>query len=144
MPPIPVSIGERRVFVDTSAFFALVAHNDTYFEQSLKILDRLRTERYRLVTTKYVIYEAHAGILAATSGKAARILLHGMANSAAKLVRVTGHDEARAVEIVDRFLDKDYSLCDATSLAVEEASRAIAEYCRRSLEIAAGLTKPAR
>lgn len=104
----------------TAAFLALIDRNDSYHRRSVAVLESLRIQRYRLVTTKYVIYESHAGILNAVGTREARAFLEGMANSWTRLVRVKGEDEARAKEILSRYLDKGYSLCDATSFAVME------------------------
>jgi predicted nucleic acid-binding protein len=112
------SIRERGVFIDTSAFLALVATNDSRHLQAKRILDRLRERRYYLYTTKYVIYESHAGILSDVGQNEARLFLAGMARTATRVVRVTGVDEDRARQLIDRQTDKEYSLCDATSFAV--------------------------
>lgn len=115
-----VSIRERGPFVDTSAFLALVARNDSRHLQAVRLLDRLRVGRNLLYTTKYVVYESHAAVLADAGGGAARQFLLAMANSATRIMRVRGMDEARAREIIFKFADKEYSLCDATSFAVME------------------------
>lgn len=106
--------------MDTAAFLALIDRNDSLHQRSVAVLERLRIRRYRLITTKYVIYESYAGILTGVGGDEARRFLEGMANSATRLVRVGGRDEQRAKEILFHYRDKEYSLCDATSFAIME------------------------
>ena len=75
MSPYPKSIRERQVFIDTAAFLALIDRNDSLHHRSISLLENLRVRRYRLVTTKYVIYESYAGILNAVGGDEARRFL---------------------------------------------------------------------
>ena len=112
------SIQERSVFIDTSAFLALAAVNDSRHRQSIQVLDRIRIGQYFLCTTKFVRYETHAGILGDISADAARTFLREMAKTATRLTRVSGRDEEAARQIIFTHTDKDYSLCDATSFAV--------------------------
>jgi len=54
---------ESSVFVDTSAFLALLARNDQYHRQAGEIFRRLLRERVPQFTTNIVVIEAHALIL---------------------------------------------------------------------------------
>ncbi len=54
----------RRVFVDTSAYFALLDSRDARHTAAQAISTRLIRDSWRLYTTNYVIAEAHALILA--------------------------------------------------------------------------------
>jgi predicted nucleic acid-binding protein len=94
--------------------------DDSYHAHAVGVVERLRAARRRLITTKYVVYETHAGVLAAAGREAARQFLSDLAHSSTRLARVTGDDEVLARNIVFRFQDKDYSLCDAASFAVME------------------------
>ena len=50
------------VFVDTSAFVALIRRNDEHHQNALIIAERLKQQRIRLYTTNFVIAETHAGV----------------------------------------------------------------------------------
>lgn len=115
---IPRSIAERMVFVDTSAFLAVIARNDQHHSQASQILQGLGRQRVQLFTTVYVIYESHAGVLSTVGENEARKFLRVMENSTTDIYVPTADDEKRAREIVYNYQDKDYSLCDATSFAL--------------------------
>jgi len=120
MERFPRSINERRVFVDTSAFLALISDNDQYHQQAVQILDRLHRARFRLLTTKYVIVESHAAVLSAVDSNAARLFLEEMSHSGIEVLQPGEVDEERAERIIFTFRDKQYSLCDCISFAIME------------------------
>ncbi len=62
---IPRTSRERRAFVDSSAYLALIDVDDQHHPSATAILARLTDGRYRLFTTNTVIIEAHALILSA-------------------------------------------------------------------------------
>jgi predicted nucleic acid-binding protein len=67
--------------------------------------------------TNYLEVEAHALLLA----KLGRALAHEWLTTASlPVVRVLPAEEQRAREILLRYADKDFSLCDALSFAVME------------------------
>lgn len=120
MDRVPRSIAERRVFIDTSAFLALIDGDDRYHEQASVALRRLERGRYRLVTTKYVIVETQAAILSAVGPAVARAFLRSALRSATDVLPTEPSDEERAEQILFSYIDKRYSLCDAISFAVME------------------------
>ncbi len=94
----------KRVFVDTSRFFALLCPEDQSHECARPLFVQANTEQWRLVTTNAVVIETHALLLARL------------------------HDGRRhALGFLDRLVrshgDKDYSLCDALSFVVMERMR---------------------
>src|SRR6476646_2169760 len=60
---VPSSSRARRVFVDSSAFLALLDEDDEHYQAASAVLQRLIDGRYRLFTTNTGIIEAHALIL---------------------------------------------------------------------------------
>jgi predicted nucleic acid-binding protein len=58
----------KRVFVDSSAFFAHLAARDTFHEQATTLFQQARSERWRLVTTNAIVFETYALLLYRTSG----------------------------------------------------------------------------
>jgi predicted nucleic acid-binding protein len=110
----------RRVFIDTSAFYALADPHDQSHQAAVRILDRLISERRRLFTTNFVVAETHALILRRRGRIRAARFLDESDKSHIDLVRVSAADERRARTIIDRFVDKDFSLTDLMSFAVME------------------------
>ncbi len=111
-------VARSRVFVDTSAFFALVDSHDQEHAGALAIQTRLIAERWRLFTTNFVLAETHALVLARLGRAVAGRVLRQLDDSTLTIVRASGADEQRAREILSRYDDKDFSLTDAISFAV--------------------------
>jgi predicted nucleic acid-binding protein len=113
----------RRVFVDSSAYFALSDQNEQRHASAKTVLEGLATQRWHLFTTNFVVAEAHALLLNRLGRRFARRLLHDVDHGATTIVRVAPQDERRAREILSQYDDKDFSLTDAISFAVMERLR---------------------
>lgn len=113
----------RRIFVDTSAYAALVLPRDENFGRATAIVQALAAERALLYTTNFVAAETHAFVLARAGRLAARRMLTRIDEGANLVVRVDPDDERQARTILDRFQDKDFSLVDAMSFVVMERLR---------------------
>jgi uncharacterized protein len=114
----------QRIFVDTSAFFAIADRNDVRSEQTSALLQRLMSERSRLFTTNFVIAELHALMVARIHRDIAlSAVQHIRQSSSVTIVRADAADERRAWEIIERYDDKWFSLTDAISFAVMERLR---------------------
>ena len=111
---------DRRVLVDTSAFYALADSNDTNHQAACSIANRLAERQYRQFTTNLVLAELHALVLVRLGRAVAFRVLQGLDRSNINVVRVTAADEARARTILSRYDDKDFSLADTISFAVME------------------------
>jgi predicted nucleic acid-binding protein len=110
------------MFVDSSAYYALIDRRDREHRSALAILERLERQspRPRIFTSNFVRAEAHALLLNRLGRPAAMRLLMELATGGTTLIRVTAQDERRALEIIERYQDKEFSLTDATSFAVME------------------------
>jgi predicted nucleic acid-binding protein len=107
--------------IDSSAFFALASPREANHATAGQIAEWLRAQRWRLFTTNFVRAEAHALILDRAGHSAADRFLVDLSNlTPDRLIRVTEADEERALAIIERYRDKDFSLTDATSFAVME------------------------
>ena len=109
-----------RVFVDTSAIYALLDRRDGNHRAARTAFERLRKQRADPIITNFVVAEAHALLLARLGPDVARrwlgrIIWH--------IERVTVEDEAAALDIVCGYGDKTYSFTDATSFAVMKRLR---------------------
>jgi predicted nucleic acid-binding protein len=118
LPPLPLR--ERRVFVDSSVYLALLDVDDEHHRDATQIVHRLATERYRQFTTNVLLIESHALILSVLGRTQAAQFLKDMQESHTVIVRVRASDEARAKQILFQYDDKDFSFADAISFAVME------------------------
>jgi predicted nucleic acid-binding protein len=114
----------RRVFVDSSAYYAVADPTDHHHARARATLVRLERERWRLFTTNFILAETHALVLTRRGRQIAAAVLQALDRSQATvIVRVSARDERRAREIIAQYDDKNFSLTDATSFAVMERLR---------------------
>jgi predicted nucleic acid-binding protein len=104
-----------RVFVDTSAIYALLDRGDGNHRAARALFERLRKQRADPVITNFVVAEAHALLLGRLGPEVAR---RWLGRIVWHVERVTVEDEAAALDIVCGHADKTYSYTDATSFAV--------------------------
>lgn len=109
-----------RVFVDSSAYYALTAEGDDNHAAAIAAASRLAHEGADLYTTNYVIAETHGLILNRMNRDTAQRVLERLYASTTRIIRATERDERRALEIIRQQSDKEYSLVDAISFAVME------------------------
>jgi predicted nucleic acid-binding protein len=110
----------RRVFVDTSGFFALLVAEDRNHAHARELFDQAAREQWRLVTTNAVVTETYALLLSRTrEGRTKAVaFLDGLTGSAVRVERVRAGDEKSAADLVRKHHDKAYSLCNACSFVV--------------------------
>ena len=116
-PPIARS---RRVFLGTSAYFALTDFQDSNHAKAKALATWFAQQRWRLFTTNFILAEAHALLLSRLGRDIAFRVLREIDRSATTIVRATLGDEHKAREILEKYDDKDFSLCDAISFSVME------------------------
>src|SRR6266540_3573969 len=100
---------ERRVFVDSSAYLALLDRDDEHHHEAIAILTALGQARYRQITTNALIIECHALLLSSLGIDIAGRFLRDIDQSNTVIVRVRAADEARAKRILFQYTDKDFS-----------------------------------
>jgi uncharacterized protein len=110
----------RSVFIDSSAYFALLNRRDASHESVTKIGQRLLNERRDMVTTSFILAETHALLLNRLNRQIATDFLLGMAGSRTKVEWVTEDDVVEARSLIVSYADKYFSLADATSFIVME------------------------
>jgi predicted nucleic acid-binding protein len=115
----------KRVFVDTGGFFALLCAEDRSHERARTLFAEADAKRWRMVTTNAVVIETHALLIARLrDGRRHGIeFLDRIGRTEVRMERVRASDEKRAIELIKRHADKDYSLCDALSFTVMERLR---------------------
>ncbi len=115
-----IPLRNRRVFVDSSAYLALLDEDDEHHVEAEQITAQLARARYRLFTTNVLLIEAHALILSSLGIIVAGRFLRDVARGATTIVRVRASDESRAQAILFRYTDKGFSFADAISFVVME------------------------
>lgn len=111
----------RRIFVDTSAYFAASYRRDANHLAALRTMERLVFNRLRLFTTNAVLFELHGLLLARSQRELALEAVTRIDQSSAlTVVRLRRQDEERGWQIIRQYTDKAFSLTDATSFAVME------------------------
>jgi predicted nucleic acid-binding protein len=106
-----------RVFVDTSAVYALLDRGDTRHRAAKKALAALRRRRSEPLLSNFVVAESHALLLARLGPDIAR---RWLAANTWPVERVGENDEIRAKAILLGYRDKAFSYTDATSFALME------------------------
>ena len=115
----------RRVFIDTSGFYALIDRDDQHHDLAADLFARAEHERWRLLTTNAVVFETH-GLLVNRFRKRRDVALEFLGrveSDTLHLARVSKGDEDKAIAIIRAHRDKSYSLCDALSFVVMERLR---------------------
>jgi predicted nucleic acid-binding protein len=108
MVSIPRSLRERRVFVDSSAYLALLDDDDQFHGDAIRIVNQIAEQRFRHFVTNAIVIEAHALILSAMGIRTATRFLQDIENSNTVVIRVRAADEERAKQIIDQYDDKDF------------------------------------
>ena len=91
---------DRRVFVDSSAFLALVNPHDTHHVAARHIWTRLSDERWRTVTTNFMIAETHQLFLVRLGRRHATAFLRQLQGSRTMVIRVRAQDEEQAKQTI--------------------------------------------
>ena len=106
----------KRLFVDTSAWFAFANRKDSHHEQVRKVL---RTFDGRLITTNFVFDETVSLCSYRLGHHVARKVGSVLLNpDNVDLVRVTIDDEREAWDLFCERPDQEYSFTDRTSFAL--------------------------
>ena len=118
IPALPLR--ERRVFVDSSAYLALLDTDDEHHREAITTVQELAQARYRQFTTNVLLIESHALILSVLGRGRAAQFLTDMEESNTVVIRARAADEERAKQILFQYTDKEFSFADAISFAVME------------------------
>ncbi|MBC7098762.1 PIN domain-containing protein [Candidatus Bipolaricaulota bacterium] len=108
-----------KIFVDTSAFYALADEDDRHHHRAKEIYESLIAGE-ELFTSDYVLVECWFLIGSRLGREAALKFWDGLSTGIVEMIKVEPSDLAQAREILRRFPDQDFSLVDATSFAVME------------------------
>ena len=106
------------VLWDSSAILALLDADDADHRRAVAVARQIASDERPSFITNYIEAEAHALLLRKLGRTIARQWLF---TGGLPIVRASAADEQRAREILARYTDKDWTLCDAISFAVLEA-----------------------
>lgn len=105
----------RSILWDSSAILALLDADDADHRAATQTAHEIADERRPSFITNYVEVETHALLLRKLGrALAGQWLLSG----SLPVLRVSPQEEQHAKELLEKFSDKDWSLCDAISFAV--------------------------
>ena len=106
---------KRAVLWDSSAVLALLDADDADHGLAARVASDIAQERRPSFITNYVEVETHALLLRKLGRTLARewLLRGGL-----PVVRATPDEESHAKELLERYSDKDWSLCDSISFSV--------------------------
>lgn len=106
----------NKVFVDTSAWYALRDEDDVNFDSAKETLILLLAERPGLVTSNHVIGETYTLLRSALGHTQATEFIHYVKESQRLERLFTPQElEEEAFEILAKCKDQDFSFVDATS-----------------------------
>ena len=105
------------VFIDISAFFALIDTREASHRRAVSVTE---SARRRMFTTNFVVAETHALLVRRLGRTVATQFLNDMDQGRTVVIRVDAADEQRARAIIISHDNNDYSLTDAISFAVME------------------------
>jgi predicted nucleic acid-binding protein len=108
----------RTVLWDSSAILALLDADDADHARAVAVARHIASEERPSFITNYIEAEAHALLLRKLGRALAR---EWLLSGGLPVVRALPEEEQRAKEILARHADKDWTLCDAISLAVLHA-----------------------
>lgn len=112
---------EQPVFVDASAWVAILNGKDRYHDEAVRIYRRLLQSLTPLITSTWTAYEALT-IVKTRLGytQAERLWEIIQRPSVVDLVKIDEHVEAEALELFWEYKDKDWGVVDCSSLVVME------------------------
>ncbi len=111
---------ERRVFVDTGFYAALMDERDEHHAEAITLITLIAEHHFQPYTTNAILIEAHALIMSSLGIDAGIQFLNDMDESTTTKIRVRASDEQRAKQIIRQYTDKDFSFTEAISFAEME------------------------
>ena len=106
---------KRAVLWDSSAVLALLDADDADHDMAARVAREIANEARPSFVTNYIEVETHT-LLLRKLGRS--LALEWLLSGGLPVLRVSPQEEQRAREILERYNDKDWSLCDAISFAV--------------------------
>ena len=117
--PVPRSLYQRAVLLDTGAWVAIADVRDQYHRPAARCLVKLRELAYPLYVTvlsiaetyRLLLYKRHLGYAHA------RRFLESIYDGSVNIIRATEQDEQRAIVYIERYKDQRITFTDAINMA---------------------------
>ena len=110
------------IFVDTSAFYALVDESDKNHKQAVSTYEKFARRQTPLITTNHIMGETYTIVMARLGAKIALQVFENLTESRLlEKVHVSEGIEEKAFQILKKHSDKSYSFVDAVSFAFMES-----------------------
>ncbi|MBM4305292.1 MAG: PIN domain-containing protein [Deltaproteobacteria bacterium] len=114
----------RKVFVDTSAWLALVNKSDAAHQKAKKVRDALLKDHIQFVVTNYVMVEIANALCRIPHRETAVKLINFIEMTEnIQIVEIDKEIYKEAWRVYSTYLDKEWSLTDCTSFEVMRARR---------------------
>jgi hypothetical protein len=113
-------INSRKVFVDTSAWIALINTGDALAAQAKQILVRLNQQQIILVTTEFVLLEVADALCKTNLRQKTYAYINGI-KQALDVIQIIPLEQSlldRGWAIYHQYSDKDWGLTDCISFVV--------------------------
>lgn len=115
---------KRKVFVDTSAWLALVNKSDAAHQKAKKVRDALLKDQIQFVVTNYVMVEIANALCRIPHRETAVKLINIIEMTEnIQIVEIDKEIYKEAWRVYSTYLDKEWSLTDCTSFEVMRARR---------------------
>lgn len=112
----------KKLFVDTSAFYALEDKRDQNHDKAIDFRKNVLTrEKFAIFTSTYILDETYTFLQKKLGKKIA--LNFGrqiQASELIKVIHISRFYEKNAWDIFEKYLDKEFSFTDCTSFAIME------------------------
>jgi predicted nucleic acid-binding protein len=111
--PLPAA-----VFVDSSAWYAILDPTDAHHTRAAQLADALSRSRTQLYITNLIRAECHALILNRLGHYAADRFLQILTTLPMITIFSTESEEQQALALIEKYQDKNFSFTDAVSFVV--------------------------
>ncbi|MBF0491745.1 MAG: PIN domain-containing protein [Deltaproteobacteria bacterium] len=110
---------KHDLFIDTGAFYSKYVVRDDLHVQSLELWKQVQKDRYTCVTSNFVLCELIT-LLVYRFGtlKALRVAREIYSTAAIRIISISSSLELLALNWLEKYLDQDFSMTDATSFAL--------------------------
>ena len=105
----------KKIFLDTSGIVAAMNAKDSYHQEAKEIFFKLVDQQCLFIITNYIRIETHALLI----NRASHAIALKFLNEKSWIIEwVNPDDEQKAIRLIHQYMDKSFSLTDATSFVI--------------------------